>query len=175
MTMSCGLSGRPPRDKLLTMRWSDIDLDTGLWRIPHSPREKNNGGPELILPKLALDILRRQPCVRGSELVFTISGKKISISHAKRGLLAKLPPMPQWGLHDARRTSRSLMARIGIDPQVAERVLGHRVGNAIERTYNRHSFTDEKAAALARLAALVSEIVSGEVPDKKIVPIRARS
>jgi integrase len=30
-----------------------------------------------------------------------------------------------WVIHDLRRTARSLMARAGIRPDVAERVLGH--------------------------------------------------
>ena len=47
------------RDKIVTMRWADIS-DAGEWNIPKEPREKHAGGV-LVLPKVALDIVRAQP------------------------------------------------------------------------------------------------------------------
>jgi integrase len=66
--------------------------------------------------------------------------------------------MPRWTLHDLRRTARSLMARAGVRPDVAERVMGH-VIVGVEGVYDRHSYRDEKADALQRLAALIDSIV----------------
>ena len=58
-------------------------------------------------------------------------------------------------------------------PDVAERVLGHSVGNAVAQTYDRHSYADEMADALAKLAALIKQIVDGE-PGGNVVPLHAR-
>src|SRR5262249_24880197 len=81
-------------------------------------------------------------------------------SEGKRALDAKLPPdMPPWVLHDLRRTARSLMARAGVLPDVAERVLGQRIVGVAGIT-SRHEYTDEKAAALQALASLVLTIVN---------------
>jgi integrase len=44
------------REKVVTMRWRDISMD-GVWTIPTEEREKRNA-MELVLPKLALDIIR---------------------------------------------------------------------------------------------------------------------
>jgi integrase len=66
-----------------------------------------------------------------------------------------------WVVHDLRRTARSLMARAGVRPDIAERTLGH-VIQGVEGTYDRHSYTDEKGKALAALAALVERILKGE-------------
>jgi integrase len=63
-----------------------------------------------------------------------------------------------WRLHDLRRTARSLMSRAGVQSEYAERVLGH-VIPGIEGVYNRHQYTDEKAAVLTKLAALIKQIV----------------
>jgi hypothetical protein len=71
-------------------------------------------------------------------------------SKAKRTFDAKLPDMPQWGLHDLRRTARSLMSRAGVRPDIAERVLGY-------------SYRDEKADAIKRLAALIETIINPPV------------
>jgi hypothetical protein len=67
--------------------------------------------------------------------------------------------MPAWTMHDLRRTARSLLARAGVGDQVAERVLGHAIAG-VQDVYNRHNYVEEKADALARLAALIEEIVT---------------
>ena len=50
------------------------------------------------------------------------------------------------------------MARAGVRPDISERVLGHSIAG-VEGVYDRHSYAVEKADALARLAALVGQIV----------------
>ena len=51
------------------------------------------------------------------------------------------------------------MARAGVADRIAERVLGHSI-QGVEGTYNRHSYRDEKADALRKLAALVVTIIA---------------
>jgi hypothetical protein len=58
-----------------------------------------------------------------------------------------------------RRTARSLMSRAGVRPDIAERVMGHAIGG-VHGTYDRHSYREEKADALKRLAALIKSIVN---------------
>ena len=43
------------------------------------------------------------------------------------------------------------MASAGVQPHIAERVLGHAVGG-VEGVYDRHHYVDEMADALKRLA-----------------------
>ncbi len=88
------------------------------------------------------------------------------LSKAKRQLDAAAK-VDGWTLHDCRRTARSLMARAGVRPDIAERVLGHAIGG-VEGVYDRHSYRDEKADALARLAALIDGIVN---PRENVVPM----
>jgi integrase len=57
-----------------------------------------------------------------------------------------------WVFHDLRRTARSLMSRAGVRPDIAERVMGHAI-RGVEGTHDRHSYREEKADALRRLAA----------------------
>src|SRR5262249_26521187 len=73
---------------------------------------------------------------------------------------AKLPAdMPDWRLHDLRRTARSLMSRAGVRPDIAERVLGHAI-DGVEGIYDRFEYADQKADALRRLADLIDSIVT---------------
>jgi len=61
------------------------------------------------------------------------------------------------------------MSRAGVRPDIAERVLGHAL-LGVEGIYDRHSYSDEKAAALATLTALVDRIVNP--PANNVVQLR---
>ena len=76
--------------------------------------------------------------------------------------------MPHWTLHDLRRTARSLMSRAGVRPDIAERVLGHAIAG-VAGVYDRHSYADEKRAALEKLAGLVERIVN---PVANVIAMR---
>src|SRR5258708_34713149 len=72
---------------------------------------------------------------------------------------AKVEPLPNWTLHDLRRTSKTLMARASVRPDISERVLGHVIAG-VEGTYDRHSYADEKRDALEKLAAMIERILN---------------
>ena len=67
--------------------------------------------------------------------------------------------MPNWRLHDLRRTARSLMSRAKVPKDHAERVIGHVIGG-VRETYDRYEYLDEKRDVFAALAALVSRILN---------------
>jgi integrase len=146
------------RSKVLALRWRDVSAD-GVWTIPTEAREKGNAG-ELALPQLALDIIREQPQFDGNPFVLAGrgGGHIRGISEAKLAFCRKLPDMAQWQLHDLRRTSRSLLSRAGVLSEHAEKVMGHSVGG-VEAVYDRFRYSDQKADALKRLAALIDAIV----------------
>ena len=56
----------------------------------------------------------------------------------------------------------------GVRSEIAERVLGH-VLPGVEGIYDRHSYAEEKADALAKLAGLVALII--DPPDQNVVQI----
>jgi integrase len=104
------------RTKVRQLRWQDVDA-SGIWDIPTAPREKSNAG---LLQLPALDIIAAQPKFAGSPLVFA---GPLSYSRDKRELDIAAG-VAGWRLHDLRRTSRSLLARLGVQHEVAEAILG---------------------------------------------------
>jgi integrase len=159
------LSGQR-RSEVAEMRWSEIDLDARLWTLPKE-RAKNGCQHEIPLSDSAVEILRGLPRIAESDFVFTISGRRpiCGFSPVKRRLDALLPPdMPPWVFHDLRRTVASGMARLGINLPVIEKLLNHTSGSfaGIVGIYQRHSFADEKRAAMGVWANFVSAVVSGE-------------
>jgi integrase len=157
------------RAKIIGMRWADIAGSE--WTIPREPREKDNAGV-LVLPAVALDIINAQPKFGDSPYVFAgrADGPINGISKAK-ARLDKISGVMGWRLHDLRRTGRSLMARAGVRPDICERVMGHAIVG-VEGVYDRHSYRDEKADALARLAALIDSIVHPRTAD--VLPLVAK-
>jgi integrase len=154
------------REKVNSMKWAD--LADGVWTIATVDREKSNAG-SLALPAQALAIIQAQPRVGENPYVFAGRGNgAYDISQSKAPFDRKLPKMPHWTLHDLRRTARSLMSRAGVRPDIAERVMGHAIAG-VESVYDRHSYRDEKADALRRLAALVDGIAN---PRENVVAIR---
>jgi len=161
------------RTKVATMRWDD--LVDGAWHIRSDEREKDHAGI-LKLPKVVLDIIEAQPRIANNPFVFAGNprGRRKpgpaafnGYSEGKKQLDAKLPDMPPWVLHDLRRTARSLMSRARVTSEHAERVLGHAIVG-VEGIYNRHDFAQEKAVALAKLAALVAKIVNPPAGDNVV-------
>ena len=72
---------------------------------------------------------------------------------------AKVHPLPNWTLHDLRRTAKTLMVRAGVRPDISERVLGHVIAG-VEGTYDRHSYADEKRDALEKLATIIERVLN---------------
>jgi integrase len=156
------------RGAVLRMRWDDIS--DGVWDIPTEDREKGNAG-SLKLPVQALAIINAQPQITGNPYVFAgrADGPISGISKAK-AQFDKRCGVADWTLHDLRRTSRSLLSRTGVRPDISERTLGHTL-KGVEGIYDRHAYFDEKADALRRLAVLIDEIVSGK-PSNNVVRLR---
>jgi integrase len=159
------------REKIGTMRWDD--LADGVWTIASEAREKGNAG-QLKLPQVALDIIAAQPRFVGNPYIFPSrrGGHFVSWGYSKSLLDRKLPAkMPEWRVHDLRRSARSLMSRADVRPDVAERVLGHAIPG-VQGIYNRHQYFAEKADALQRLAALVGTIINP--PQDNVVAIAGK-
>jgi integrase len=161
------------RDEVAQMSRKEIGAD-GIWTIP-AERYKTKKPNFVPLSDLALGVIDAQPATKGHEYVFpsrigtpfSAFGKSKSAldkavlaemkGQAKTG--AKVEPLPNWTLHDLRRTGKTLMARAGVRPDISERVLGHAIPG-VEGTYDRHSYADEKRDALKKLAAMIERILN---------------
>jgi len=130
------------------------------------------------LSTIALDVLKAVPRLAGSPYLLTTNGAAPSSGFAKnkRRLDGLLPTnMPPWRLHDLRRTCASGMARLGINLPVIEKVLNHSSGSfaGIVGVYQKHSFADEKRAALEAWGNFVAALVEGK-PASKVVRLRGK-
>jgi integrase len=145
------------------MRWSEIHQDDRVWQIPGS-RSKNDKPHTVHLSALAIEIIGLVPTITGQDLLFSGNGKTPAsgFSSAKDRLDALMEAEDRaWTLHDLRRTATTGMARLGIAPHVADRVLNHQAGTirGVAAIYNRFEYLDERKAALEAWGRFVDALV----------------
>jgi len=123
------------RSNVLAMRWADVNLDRGLWRIPET--ESKNGEPLIcVLVGSAVEILRRRfaEIDGASPFAFPGVGKNGHLAEPKKawhGILERAGLLNADGkntvrIHDLRRTLGSWQAAGGASLSIIGRALGHK-------------------------------------------------
>jgi integrase len=162
------------RDEVGGISFQELAEDRSLWTIPRE-RAKNDRAHEVTLSELAKEILEgaiagrpATDAINNSPLLFTTNGATAvsGFSRAKERLdaeMAKLAgkPVPDWTLHDLRRTAATGMARLNIPPHIVDKVLNHVSGTirGVAAVYNRHGYVDERKAALEAWGRYVSALM----------------
>jgi integrase len=169
------------RSEVAEMTWSELSPDGSVWTIPGA-RTKNHRTHEVYLPPLARDLLASMHKIEGKAgFVFTTTGKtpvsgwgKLKARLDGRMAKAAAPEgraVPDWRLHDLRRTAATGMAELGIAPHIVEATINHISGHkgGVAGVYNRAVHIEERKAALERWAAHVHAVVTDTAA--KVIPL----
>jgi len=175
------------RNEVAAMTWAEIDSEARQWTIPGA--RAKNGKPNLVpLSDSALIVLDSVPRISGpADYVFTTDGEhpisgfsrmKNRIDKLMEEIASKERPgadIPEWRLHDLRRTVAVGMQRLGVKLEVTEKVLNHTSGTfgGIVGVYNVYDYAKEKQAALLEWGRFVTKLVSANPPDN-IISLRAQ-
>ena len=149
------------REEVARLQREELDLARRVWTLPKS-RTKNAKVHIVHLSYQSMALLKRAG--QKGPYVLSVLGTKPfqEFSRAKRRL-DELSGVTGWRLHDLRRTCVSGMARLGIAPHVADKILNHQSGtiSGVAAVYQRHEFLAERQEAVERWGAHVAKIVSG--------------
>jgi integrase len=98
---------------------------------------------------------------RGTYVFATTGIKPFSAFTNGKSTIDQLCGISGWRVHDLRRTVVSGMARLGVPPHVADKILNHQAGtiSGVAAVYQRHEFLAERKEALNRWGAHVTQIV----------------
>jgi integrase len=146
------------REEVAQLKSEELDEKTRTWTIPGS-RTKNRRAHIVHLSEPAWKVI--QAC-SGEPYVFgTDSGKRFQRFGREKRALDEICAVIGWRHHDLRRTIVSGMARLGIPPHVADKILNHQAGtiSGVAAVYQRHEFLAERKEALNRWGAHVEQIV----------------
>lgn len=180
-------------NEIARLRWDEVDLQNKRIRLS-GDRTKNGLPHDVPLSSPALAIIEERLAARAErkekepcEFVFTTNGRTpvSGFSKAKAFIDAQLdaksdddePLIPDWRLHDFRRTMVTQMNDMGIAPHVVEACVNHVSGSAkagVAGVYNRAEYLKERTTALNAWAAKVASL-TGNSPhaESNVVPLSA--
>lgn len=139
------------RAAVAAMRWQDLDLEAGVWRVPG---EKAKNGDPIILPVAGpalVALLERSAEKESGVWVFPGGGRTGHITSPRKAwarLLERAKIEDLW-VHDLRRTLGSWLAMSGVSLPAIGRALGHKDPRSTE-VYAR--LQTEAVAGVVRVA-----------------------
>lgn len=146
------------RSEVALATWLEFDFKAKLWRIPD---EHAKGGRGYLVPLTdwAIEELQAlKKLAKRSRFVFPVAdgsgpadAKLITRSVARCLAQFKAKGIKAFTPHDLRRTGRTGLSRLKVEPHIAERVLNH-VQEKLAGTYDVYEYLDEKRAALNKWA-----------------------
>ncbi|QND83422.1 Phage integrase [Chromobacterium vaccinii] len=156
--------------ELCAARKEEFDLDAGVWHLP-GERSKTGKPIDIPLPALAVEWLQQLFDLAGRS-DWLLPARKMQhrmVPHIHEGTIGTalgkvkphMPGVADFTIHDLRRTARTHLAELGIDPVVAERCLNHKI-KGVEGIYNRHDYFNERRDALNKWAGLLNALDKGE-------------
>lgn len=151
------------KSELLAARWSEFDLDAGVWELA-KVRSKTGRGTMIPLPTLAVEYLRELK-VRASDSEWVLPARrrgKRKLGHVGpntlNAALANLPHgLEDLIVHDLRRTMRTQLSALGVRSEIAERCLNHKLRGVLG-VYDQHEFLAERREALSSWASVLEAL-----------------
>jgi integrase len=155
------------RTEVAGMTWDEIHGD--VWAISPA-RYKTGAAVTLPLSNAAMKALAEVPKIEGCDHPFSTDGRHPISGFSTFKLRFDLEcGVRAWRLHDLRRTARSLLSRAGVDPDLAERCLGHAI-TGVRGVYDRHRYLEEMRRAFELLASQIDRIVNP--PGNNVVALK---
>lgn len=168
------------RGEALALERGWMDAEKGAIVIPGS--RMKNGKPHAVPVTPALKaVLDACPQWGSSPLFFPARGKAKGSVVMMQGLSKLLPKLLKasgtkgWSLHDLRRSYRSMLSDLGLDHDLAERMIAHSRDRLTE-TYDKSSRWPERVAAAEAIERRIMQIVSGEAEAaNNIIPLHVKA
>jgi integrase len=147
------------RDEIGSLQWPEVDLKEKTITLP-GERTKNKQPHTVPLSDSAVAIVKQIPRRATRDLVFGVGKGGYSGWSKSKAELDKAAKLKEpWTLHDLRRTVRTGLGKLGVQPHIAEAVLNHLPPKLI-RTYDRNTYAAEKRDALDKWATHLKTVIA---------------
>ena len=150
----------------MSMRWSDIDLEQYIWKIP-ADQSKNSEPMTIPLVGQVIEILRNRKKSTRSVFVFhSPLSKSGHLEEPKKAWasLLKRANLKDVRLHDLRRTLGSYQTMTGASTTIVGKTLGHK-SHAATAVYARLNLDPVRASMELAVEMMLA---SKELPEKII-------
>ena len=145
------------RSEAANLRWSDV-LDDRI--VVTAERAKTGAQHQIPLTPLMRVVIDRQPRTV-SALVFpsSMTGKALTGWKMLKCSIVPDADVGRWTLHDCRRTTRTLMSRLGVREDIAELSIGHVRGGLIG-IYDHDPKWPERVDAFMKVSAHIERLIN---------------
>lgn len=162
--------------EILSAEWKHVDLDKREWFIPVE-NSKNAKAHLIYLSDFAIEQFKKiqaingtsQRCFPNRDKTGAVCPKSVTkqvtdrqkadqskmISRRSQYFDALQLSGGYWTPHDLRRTGASLMVKLGVMPDVADRCMNHLEQNKVKRTYLRYDYAKEMREAWMLLGGYI--------------------
>lgn len=153
--------------EVLGMRWTDVDLDAGIARLP----ETKTGARTVYIGPEAVELLRSLPRLPDNPFVIPghIRGTHMRDVKTTWATICETAKIEEATIHDLRRTYGSRAVSNGADLFMVSKLLGHSTVRMTEQAY-AFMKDEAKAEASREIAAKMSEALAGKKGN--VVPLR---
>ena len=144
------------------MEITDIDFKNQLWTLP---AEKSKTKVKIIRPLApkAMEVLKDQLNLFGefSNNIFPSATYQNAISSQTINKFCRAVRnrmnLEAWTVHDFRRSISTILVDEGVEPYIAEKLLGHSLGGVFS-IYNKSNFLKEQAEAYNKWEDLINNV-----------------
>lgn len=154
------------KQELTAARIPEFNLQNCVWHLPEQ-RTKTSVAIDIPLSLTAVECLRELIDLADSSEYLLPARKRqerklphihentLNVALAKVKSVLAAENIPNFTIHDFRRTARTHMAALGVDPHIAERCLNHKV-QGVAGIYDRHDYFQQRREALDKWATLLA-------------------
>ncbi len=157
--------------ELIGARWSEVDLDEALWRIPAGRMKKRR--PHIVpLSKQAIEVLRYLREISTGELLFP-GERDHDVPMSNNTILGALYRMGYKGRmtgHGFRGVASTALHEMGFRHDYIELQLAHQQEDETSAAYNYATYLAERAGMMQQWADFLDAIKRGD----NVVPFKAR-
>ncbi|AYE29317.1 tyrosine-type recombinase/integrase [Burkholderia pseudomallei] len=157
------------KSELIEARWSEFDLEAGIWRIPAERMKKNREHWVYLAPQAIAMFRELHENRTSTEYVFpTVRGidRPIAKSTLNQAIRALDMEVQHFVLHDFRRTASTHLHEMGQPSDAIEKALAHTI-KGIKGVYNRAEYAEDRR----RILRLWAEFVDAQIDEGRKVVI----
>ncbi|MDD2743788.1 MAG: tyrosine-type recombinase/integrase [Rhodocyclaceae bacterium] len=167
------------KEELTAAKWEEFNLVDGIWYLEEG-RTKTSAAIDIPIPQWGLDTLAELKIMAGANpYLFPARrlGTKLphisdaTINATVNKMLAHMPTVPHFTVHDLRRTTRTHLGALHTPPHVAEKCINHKQPG-MAGVYDRHDYFDERKTALNDWARLLQALETGD-HGYNVIPLKA--
>lgn len=166
----------------LRAKVSDFDPDTATLRLWDGKGKRTQPREHLLplAPRAAALVAGLVDRANGMETpyLFSTHGRaplRFETAGVRAGSISASMGGEPFTLRDIRRTCETMLAGMGISKDTRAQLLSHGISGVQAAHYDRHSYTDEKRAALVAWEAKLEAIARGEKPSANVRQIRRKN